>query len=59
MSVDDVRNQTTTGCLANYGGKPFIPYDPRPLDYGNRVGHGNKSRLLHTDFTAIGLTHFY
>jgi len=52
MSVDDVKNQTTTGRLANYGGNPFIPYDPRPMDYGNRVGQGNKSRLLHTDFTA-------
>jgi len=52
MSVDDVKNQTTTGRLANYGGNPFIPYDPRPTDYGNRVGQGNKSRLLHTDFTA-------
>ena len=52
VSVDDIKNQTTTGRLANYGGNPFIPYDPRPMDYGNRVGQGNKSRLLHTDFTA-------
>ena len=52
ISVDDVKNQTTTGRLANYGGNPFIPYDPRPMEYGNRVGQGNKSRLLHTDFTA-------
>ena len=52
MSVDDIKNQTTTGRLANYGGNPLIPYDPRPMDFGNRVGQGNKSRLLHTDFTA-------
>ena len=38
--------------LLNYGGNPLLPYDPHPMDFGNRVGQGNKSRLLHTDFTA-------
>ncbi len=42
----------TPGTLQNYGGNALLPYDPHPMDYGNRVGQGNKSRLLHTDFTA-------
>ena len=41
-----------TGRIVNYGGNPILPYEPHPMDYGNRVGQGNKSRLLHTDFTA-------
>lgn len=36
----------------NYGGNPLLPYDPHPMDFGNRTGQGNKSRLLHLDFTA-------
>ena len=36
----------------NYGGNPILPYYPHPADYGNHVGQGNESRLLHTDFTA-------
>ncbi|MDQ2771407.1 MAG: capsule assembly Wzi family protein [Bacteroidota bacterium] len=43
---------TPGGQLINYGGNPLLPYDPHPMDYGNRVGQGNESRLLHTDFTA-------
>ncbi|WP_216678800.1 capsule assembly Wzi family protein [Hymenobacter siberiensis] len=42
----------TTGTIANYGGNPLLPYGFHPMDYGNRTGQGNKSRLLHTDFTA-------
>ena len=41
-----------TGRIINYGGNPLLPYAPHPMDYGNRTGQGNKSRLLHTDFTA-------
>lgn len=40
------------GTIANYGGNPLTPYNSHPMDYGNRTGQGNKSRLLHTDFTA-------
>ena len=40
------------GRLVNYGGNVLIPYEPHPMDFGNRTGQGNKSRLLHTDFTA-------
>ncbi|OUJ71675.1 hypothetical protein BXP70_21175 [Hymenobacter crusticola] len=45
--------------LLNYGGNVLLPYTVRPtdangnvLEYGFRVGDGNKTRLLHTDFTA-------
>ncbi|MDB5236182.1 MAG: hypothetical protein JWR44_3175 [Hymenobacter sp.] len=40
------------GQLVNYGGNALIPYEPHPMDFGNRTGQGNKSRLLHGDFTA-------
>ena len=40
------------GRILNYGGNPLLPYDPHPMDFDNRTGQGNKSRLLHTDFTA-------
>ena len=38
--------------VQNYGGNPLLPYTPHPMDFGNRTGQGNKSRLFHTDFTA-------
>ena len=38
--------------LLNFGGNPLLPYTTRVSEYGNRVGQGNKSRLLHADFTA-------
>ena len=40
------------GRIVNYGGNVLLPYTPHPMDYGNRTGQGNKSRLLHADFTA-------
>ncbi|MDO7848270.1 hypothetical protein Q5H92_18025 [Hymenobacter sp. M29] len=40
------------GFAVNYGGNALISYDQHPMEYGNRVGQGNKSRLLHADFTA-------
>ena len=52
VSADGLGNPITTGRIANYGGNPLIPYTFHPMDYGNRTGQGNKSRLLHTDFTA-------
>ena len=45
-----------SGHVVNYGGNPLLPYNvpPRPagMDYGNRVGQGNRVNLLHLDFTA-------
>ena len=42
----------TPGTIANYGGNPLTPYNSHPQDYDNRTGQGNKSKLLHADFTA-------
>ena len=36
----------------NTGGNVLQPYTTRVSEYGNRTGQGNKSRLLHADFTA-------
>ena len=52
VSRDPQGNLITAGRIANYGGNPLLPYDPHPMDYDNRVGQGNQSRLLHADFTA-------
>ncbi|WP_156176293.1 capsule assembly Wzi family protein [Hymenobacter terrenus] len=38
--------------LQNYGSNVLKSYNTRVSEYGNRTGQGNKSRLLHTDFTA-------
>jgi hypothetical protein len=47
------------GQLQNYGANPLLSYNTRPstsngdlIDYGYSTGNGNKSRLLHADFTA-------
>ena len=55
QGLDDPR--TIPG--GNYGSNVLLSYNVRPtdangktIDYGYRVGSGNKSRLLHTDFTA-------
>ncbi|MBH8559109.1 capsule assembly Wzi family protein [Hymenobacter negativus] len=52
LSNDVPGSALTTGRLANFGGNPLVPYNSHPMDYNNRTGQGNKSRLLHTDFTA-------
>ena len=52
VSADGLGNPITTGRIVNYGSNPLTPYTFHPMDYGNRTGQGNKSRLLHTDFTA-------
>jgi hypothetical protein len=52
LSADAPGTGLTTGRIANFGGNPLVPYNSHPMDYGNRTGQGNKSRLLHTDFTA-------
>jgi hypothetical protein len=52
LSNDAPDTGLTTGRIANYGGNPLVPYNSHPQDYNNRTGQGNKSRLLHTDFTA-------
>ncbi len=52
ISLNAPGTPITPGTIANYGGNPLTPYNSHPMDYGNRTGQGNKSRLLHTDFTA-------
>ncbi|WP_460617460.1 capsule assembly Wzi family protein [Hymenobacter ruber] len=52
LSNDVPEAGITPGRIANYGGNPLVPYNSHPMDYNNRTGQGNKSRLLHTDFTA-------
>ena len=47
----DQPNATSSSAL-NYGGNVLISYNTRVSEFGNSVGQGNKSRLLHTDFTA-------
>ncbi|MBF9142387.1 capsule assembly Wzi family protein [Hymenobacter properus] len=46
----DLTNADLTG--ANYGGNVLKSYNTRVSEYGNRTAQGNKSRLLHADFTA-------
>jgi hypothetical protein len=46
----DPNNADVAG--ANYGGNVLKSYNTRVAEYGNHVGQGNKSRLLHADFTA-------
>ena len=36
----------------NFGGNVLKSYNTRVSEYGNTTGQGNKSRLLHADFTA-------
>ncbi|MDO7876807.1 capsule assembly Wzi family protein [Hymenobacter sp. ASUV-10] len=38
--------------IENYGGNVLLPYTTRPMEYGNTTGQGNKTKLLHADFTA-------
>ena len=52
LSSDAPGSPITTGRIANYGGNSLVPYNSHPMDFGNRTGQGNKSRLLHGDFTA-------
>lgn len=52
ISLNAPGTPITPGTIANYGGNPITPYNSHPTDYGNTTGQGNKSRLLHTDFTA-------
>lgn len=40
------------GSIVNYGGNPLISYDTRVQEFGNTIGQGNQTRLVHTDFTA-------
>jgi hypothetical protein len=37
---------------SNYGSNVLLSYNTRPMDFGYRVGTGDKNRLLHADFTA-------
>ncbi|WP_310398093.1 capsule assembly Wzi family protein [Hymenobacter sp.] len=45
LTSEDVATQ-------NYGGNVLKSYNTRVQEFGNRTGQGNKSRLLHADFTA-------
>ncbi|MFD1871949.1 capsule assembly Wzi family protein [Hymenobacter bucti] len=46
----DAQAPSTT---SNYGSNVLLSYtNTRPMDYGYRVGTGDKNRLLHADFTA-------
>ncbi|MCC2546191.1 capsule assembly Wzi family protein [Hymenobacter sp. BT175] len=38
--------------VINYGGNVLLPYSPHPMDFGNRVGQGEKINLFHGDLTA-------
>ncbi|SFQ41806.1 capsule assembly Wzi family protein [Hymenobacter arizonensis] len=38
--------------LQNFGGNVLKSYNTRVSEFGNRTAQGNKSRLLHADFTA-------
>jgi hypothetical protein len=51
-SVQGLDRQDTTGAVINYGGNPLISYDTRVQEFGNTIGQGNQTRLVHTDFTA-------
>ncbi|HEX8328529.1 MAG TPA: hypothetical protein VF629_13380 [Hymenobacter sp.] len=42
----------TDAPFENYGGNVLKSYNTRVQEYGNQVGQGNRSRLLHADFTA-------
>ncbi|UOQ97511.1 capsule assembly Wzi family protein [Hymenobacter sp. 5317J-9] len=46
----DIINGDVTG--ANYGGNVLKSYNTRVSEYGNKTAQGNKSQLLHADFTA-------
>jgi hypothetical protein len=57
-SVQGVDAQAPNG-ISNYGSNVLLSYNTRPVDaagtmveYGYRVGSGDKNRLLHADFTA-------
>ncbi|GAA3952608.1 hypothetical protein [Hymenobacter algoricola] len=41
----------------NYGGNVLKPYTTRVSEYGNSVGQGNTTRLLHGDLTATYQLH--
>ncbi|MBD2724539.1 capsule assembly Wzi family protein [Hymenobacter armeniacus] len=45
VSIGDVKGD-------NYGGNVLKSYNTRVSEYGNKTAQGNKSRLLHADFTA-------
>ena len=59
LDLPPVPNYPAIGPANNYGGNVLYPYTIRPLnpdgnvrEYGYRVGDGNRSKLLHLDFTA-------
>jgi hypothetical protein len=51
-TVQGLDTRDAAGNTINYGGNVLLPYEPHPMDYGNRTGQGDKRRLFHADFTA-------
>ena len=53
-SLQGQDRQIRPDSLVNYGGNVLISYNTRTpeQEYGNTVGQGNRTRLLHLDFTA-------
>lgn len=52
LSEQGLDNLPTIDPEPNYGGNVLKPYTTRLRDDNNRVGQGNRSRLLHLDLTA-------
>ncbi|MDF7814664.1 hypothetical protein [Hymenobacter sp. YC55] len=51
-TVQGLDRVDTVGTNINYGGNPLLSYNSRVQEYGNTVGQGNRTRLVHADFTA-------
>ncbi len=51
-TVQGLDRADSTGTNINYGGNVLLPYDPRVQEFGNDIGQGNQTRLIHTDLTA-------
>ncbi|HLK97562.1 MAG TPA: hypothetical protein VK364_07320, partial [Hymenobacter sp.] len=53
FTTQGLDRQIRPDSVVNYGGNVLRSYnDNRIDDFGNEVGQGNQSRLLHLDFTA-------
>lgn len=51
-TVQGLDRQISADSLVNYGGNPLISYNTRVQEFGNTTGQGNRTRLVHADFTA-------
>jgi hypothetical protein len=52
QGLDYVNPDNPSAGILNFGGNPLFSYNTRVKEYGNTIGQGNKSQLLHADFTA-------